>query len=558
MMACDSMFRGKEGEDVFSDSREELSSVFDSCPGSPATSHVSLGEENSVKLLNDDSLYQVWIRSPGSIQERRAKFMKYMGLDPIHPDDELMTNDTIVGDLDSNSTEYGAVFRKCSSERFEEVACTSLGRSSGEQFERRTENSEDGVFVARDSNQNGSFLRGIPKKTSMRKNFAWLRRLGSMACIVDRQGYLTGSALNDSDERSKARFQRVQVHLNRKQSKEFSALYMGQNFKAHNGAILTMKFSPDGEHIASGGEDGVVRVWQVMERPRNSNLYADSLKNIRSMNFCGTSDSAHVIVPPEVFEVSEKALHEFHGHKGDVLDLAWSKDKCLLSSSVDKTVRLWQLGCDGCLKVFAHSDYVPCVQFNPMDEKYFVSGSIDGKVRIWEIPTCRVVNWTDAKQIVTAICYCPDGKGVVVGSIMGDCRFYVATDDDLQLSSMVSFVGKKKSFDKRITGFQFCPTCSSRLMVTSADSVIRILEGVNVVSKYKGFHNTGSKISATFTPNGEHIVSASKDSNVYIWNHMNQTHIPSTNSKSIKSFERFASSNTIRPIRFYTSHFPVI
>lgn len=53
---------------------------------------------------------------------------------------------------------------------------------------------------------------------------------------------------------------------------------------------------------------------------------------------------------------------------------------------------------------------VTCIQFNPMDENYFISGSIDGKIRIWDISRCRVVDWTDVKEIVTAVCYRPDGK----------------------------------------------------------------------------------------------------------------------------------------------------
>lgn len=45
-----------------------------------------------------------------------------------------------------------------------------------------------------------------------------------------------------------------------------------------------------------------------------------------------------------------------------------------------------------------------------MDDDYFISGSIDGKVRIWAISDCHVVDWTDVKEIVTAVCYQPDGQ----------------------------------------------------------------------------------------------------------------------------------------------------
>lgn len=51
-----------------------------------------------------------------------------------------------------------------------------------------------------------------------------------------------------------------------------------------------------------------------------------------------------------------------------------------------------------------------CVDFNPVDDNYFISGSIDGKVRIWEVHRHKVVDWTDIRDIVTAVCYRPDGK----------------------------------------------------------------------------------------------------------------------------------------------------
>lgn len=51
-----------------------------------------------------------------------------------------------------------------------------------------------------------------------------------------------------------------------------------------------------------------------------------------------------------------------------------------------------------------------CVQFNPDDDNYFISGSIDRKVRIWDISGLQVVDWTDIRDIVTAVCYQPNGK----------------------------------------------------------------------------------------------------------------------------------------------------
>lgn len=55
-------------------------------------------------------------------------------------------------------------------------------------------------------------------------------------------------------------------------------------------------------------------------------------------------------------------------------------------------------------------DSVTCVQFNPVDENYYISGSIDGKVRIWGVTERRVVDWANAQDVVTAICYQPNGN----------------------------------------------------------------------------------------------------------------------------------------------------
>lgn len=53
---------------------------------------------------------------------------------------------------------------------------------------------------------------------------------------------------------------------------------------------------------------------------------------------------------------------------------------------------------------------VTCVQFNPADDRYFISGSIDGNIRIWGVLENRVVDWAKVHDIITAVCYRPDGQ----------------------------------------------------------------------------------------------------------------------------------------------------
>lgn len=183
-------------------------------------------------------------------------------------------------------------------------------------------------------------------------------------------------------------------------------------------------------------------------------------------------------------------------------------------------MRLWHLSSKSCLKIFSHSDYVTCIQFNPVDDRYFISGSLDAKVRIWSIPDRQVVDWNDLHEMVTAACYTPDGQGALVGSYKGSCHLYDTSDNKLQQRSHINLQNKKKKSQyKKITGFQFAPGSSSEVLITSADSRIRVVDGVDLVHKFKGFRNTNSQISAFLTANGKYVVSASEDSYVYVWRH---------------------------------------
>lgn len=344
----------------------------------------------------------------------------------------------------------------------------------------------------------------------------------------------------------------LKVHQHGKTHKELTGLYMCQEIQAHQGSIWCMRFSSNGRFLASAGEDRIVHVWQVMEsdtfstfsllRRQESRLSvststlngsassqldhakilgAYASKRTRKRSKLGSRRRSlpdYVVLPDTIFSISEAPVCSFEGHLEDVLDLSWSKSQHLLSSSMDKTVRLWDMESKACLKLFAHNDYVTCIQFNPTNNDYFISGSLDGKVRLWSIPNRQVVDWSDLHEMVTAVCYTPDGQGALTGSHKGSIRFYNTSDDKLAQENQIDIHSKrKKSHAKKITGFQHAPDNSSEVLVTSADSQIRVFDGASIIHKFKGFRNCSSQISASFSADGKYTVCASEDSHVYIW-----------------------------------------
>ncbi|XP_006652653.1 WD repeat-containing protein 44 [Oryza brachyantha] len=547
--SCRSSSRMEVEEEVFFDTREEL------LPSSPAA--------------------LPWSGGLDSVRQRRERFMRSMGLERS-PSRRLADSADVVGDVEK---EEGAVVapeigrwssqsdeNDCSMSSWstEETASYDDGASDDNSLSGSSKGSRSFSslsFIQRLMSRNGK-PSAAPKTIDRRRN-GWLRRLGASACIVDHGADEASTSSSDGEQIGAGRYERIKVRSYRKRSKELSAVYQGQVIKAHDGAILTMKFSPDGQLLATGGEDGVVRVWSVMQskdckiplddpscvylKARHKyELAPVNIENGKKSKINGLKKSAEpacIVIPTVVFQISEEPLHEFRGHSGDVLDLSWSSDKHLLSASTDKTVRMWEMGCANCIRVYPHSNFVTCVQFNPVDENFFISGSIDGKIRVWDIPGSSVVDWVDIRDIVTAVRYRPDGKLVVVGTITGNCRFYELSDNLLQLKTQIALNGKKKSSLKRITGFQFCPSNPSKLMVTSADSKIRILEGTNVIQNYSGLRNGSCQLSATFTPEGQHIISASEDSNIYIWSHENKYESACKQAKTTQTSEHFRSSN---------------
>lgn len=224
------------------------------------------------------------------------------------------------------------------------------------------------------------------------------REKGVIDCVKVR-------VLSKNKESSKLRFKDVRVL---------------QEFAAHEGAIWTMKFSPDGKYLCTAGQDTKVIVWVVGCRsnvtssglePPSPTLSHEDQSEVESGEFASSDFdiSSHYSGSGGSFNEKDgggsggggqsggggnmkwngKGDHDaefdrsdldtlfikttphrvFLGHASDVIDISWSKSHFILSASIDKTARLWHTSREECLHSFKHPDFVTAVDFHPIHDR---------------------------------------------------------------------------------------------------------------------------------------------------------------------------------------------
>uniref|UniRef100_A0A2A4JD75 WD repeat-containing protein 44 n=1 Tax=Heliothis virescens TaxID=7102 RepID=A0A2A4JD75_HELVI len=295
---------------------------------------------------------------------------------------------------------------------------------------------------------------------------------------------------------------------------------------AHCGAVWCCKFSVCGRLLATAGQDKLLRVWVTRDA---YHMFQDmrTKYNLEQKSSPTPSQESLASLPaapapaPAAAPFCAAPFCVYAGHSSDLLDVSWSKNYFILSSSMDKTVRLWHISRGECLCTFQHIDFVTAIVFHPRDDRYFLSGSLDGKLRLWNIPDKKVAVWNEVDgktKLITAANFCQNGKFAVVGTYDGRCIFY--TTDQLKYHTQIDVRSTrgKNSTGRKISGIEPMPN-DDKILVTSNDSRIRLydLRDLNLSCKYKGYVNVSSQIKASFSHDGKYIVSGSENQCIYIW-----------------------------------------
>lgn len=377
----------------------------------------------------------------------------------------------------------------------------------------------------------------------------------------------------------------------------------------HKGPAWCASFSQDGRFLATGGEDGNVCIWAVSPKskvmhPDGVATGQDSVALDASRSFETDESSAkltsnsplHFIgAGPELATnleiLSPQPIQRFRDHTADVIDLSWSRTNFLLSASLDSSVRLYHHSKLGCLHLFKHANLVASVAFHPTDDRYFISGGVDKKLRLWDITDGLVKEWSQAPDVITAVRYTPDGKHAVSGHFHGQVYFYDA--DKLKYYTQIACRNRsgRHKMGKKVTGISFVREerddwqqvqqkfvpeeevseniislserfsdksrgmvkmvssafrkissraealrYTERMLVSTNDSRVR-LYGLNdfcLVRKYKGHSNNSMQIRARISESGSHIASGSESGHVFIWETLDKNK-PKKNNAAIST-----------------------
>ncbi|EGJ34237.1 MULTISPECIES: caspase family protein [Moorena] len=198
------------------------------------------------------------------------------------------------------------------------------------------------------------------------------------------------------------------------------------------------------------------------------------------------------------------------GYTADVTDIAFSPDgKQILSGSDDGKVRLWNTETGQLIHTLeGHTDDVTDIAFSP-DGKQILSGSDDRTVRLWDTETGQLIHTLEGHtNDINAIAFSRDGKQILSGSFDKTVRLW-----DTETGQLIHTL---EGHTYLVTDIAFSPD-GKQILSGSRDKTVRLwdTETGQLIHTLEGHTNDINAIA--FSPDGNKILSGGDDNSLRLW-----------------------------------------
>lgn len=286
-----------------------------------------------------------------------------------------------------------------------------------------------------------------------------------------------------------------------------------KSFSGHGGAVLCVAISDDAKNALSGGDDKTLRLWDLQtgellhkfDSPSGMvNCVAFSPDQLTAL--CGGEDGTLTLWDLH----SGQNLRTFSGPKQNVLSVAFSSDGSrALSGGADKILRLWDVKTGNQIREFAgHTSWISSVAFSP-DGKQAVSGSDDQTIRVWNVETGNeLATLRGHTRRVSSVAFSPDGTRIVSTSDDGTIKWW-----DVKSASEIRTL---HGHNGRVLAGALLPDGHIALS-GGDDKTLRLwnLGDSNELRPLVGHTMYGSCVA--FSPDGRLALSGSYDNTVRLW-----------------------------------------